>query len=212
MTVPQITDHQARGAQLLTEQFKHQPYITLLLKSWLGEVQQLEDAAHELQLQRTLEYATGAHLDILGALVGQQRGDRTDVVYRIWIAARALVNRSSGTTAQLIAIASKLCGDPVWLEEQYPGCFTMHARQPLAGVTGDEVAQLLRLAKSAGVAMHFRWSDTARGFRFSASGSSVMGSDHGFTLSRLSAVSDGGEIYAPYAGVHKRGGALLVVL
>jgi Protein of unknown function (DUF2612) len=212
MTVQSITDHQARGAALLTEQFKHRPLITLLLKSWLAEVQQLEDAAHDLQLQRALDSATGVHLDILGALVGQVRGGRSDAVYRIWIAARALVNRSSGTTSQLLAIASKLCGDPVRLEEQYPGWFTLHAEQPVGGGAGSEAAQLLRIAKAAGTEMHFRWHDTASEFRFSASAASEMGSPHGFTVSQLSAVSDGSKTYAPYVPPAHDPGALLVVL
>jgi hypothetical protein len=206
-----VATHETDGVARLTERMR-KPKISALLASWLAEVQEVERASWDLLTKRSPATAEGVVLDILGKIVGQPRLSLTDDLYRIWISGRILVNGSSGRASQLLAIAGKLCGEPVWLEEQYPGWISLHARQPIPGDAGSEIAKLFRLAKAAGVGMQFRWSDTSRGFRFSTSGSSVMDSDRGFTLSRLSAVSEGREIYTPYTGVHKRGGALLVVL
>jgi hypothetical protein len=206
-----VTTHETDGIARLTERMR-KPRISALLASWLAEVQEVERASWDLLTKRSPATAEGVVLDILGKIVGQPRLSLTDELYRIWISGRILVNASSGRASQLLAIARKLCGEPVWLEEQYPGWVTLHARQPIPGDVGSEIAKLLRLAKAAGIGMHFRWSDTVHGFRFSQTGASMMGSDKGFTLSRLSAVSEGRNIYTLYIGVHKRGGALLVVL
>jgi hypothetical protein len=212
-----VTDHEDAGAGLLSEQFKQQPKIVALLKSWLEQVQLLEDDADTLRLQRMLEHAVGVNVDILGALVGQRRGSRSDELYKIWIAARALVNRSSGKTTQLIAIAAKLCDGPVWLEEFQPATFVMHSVDPIVGADGVEIARLLKLAKAGGVAMQFRWHDVLTSFRFSPTGASVYDSDWGFGAGRFAAVSDGRDMgfdppVPPVSGGGGGGGALLVVL
>lgn len=211
-----VTDHEARGAALLSEQFKSQPKLVALLKSWLAQVQALEDAAYQLQVQRALATATGKNLDVLGAIVGQSRGGRTDSQYRIWIAGRVLVNKSRGRPPQLIAIASKLCEGPVEFREYATAAFIMYSHSPVLGTDGVEIAKLLKLAKAGGISMQFVWYDTTTPFRFSPTGDPLFSSARGFGAGRLAAVSDGREMAfdppesAPDEG--DDGGALLVVL
>lgn len=190
MSLAHVTDHEDRGAALLTEQFKRRPKIVAWLKSYLAQVQQLEDAAWTLREQRALATAQGTNLDVLGALVGQPRGGRSDELYRVWIGARMLVNRSAGKASQIIAIASKLAGT-VTLKEWPPAAFEVYATTPVDGLTGVQIAKLLALAKAAGVMMHFIWYDVPNPFQFSASGESVMSSPYGFGTGRFAAVSDG---------------------
>jgi hypothetical protein len=194
MTLAHVTDHEARGAARLTEQFKHQVALVALLKSWLGEVQQLEDQAYELRLQRALETAEGVNLDVLGAIVGQPREGRTDTQYRVWIAGRALVNRSRGKTPQMIAIAAKLVGGAVELREYQPATMVIYAHVPVLGSSGVEIAKLLKLAKAGGIKMHFVWYDVVTAFRFSPTGESVFDSERGFGAGRMAAVSDGSDM------------------
>jgi hypothetical protein len=206
-----VTTHETDGVARLTDRMR-KPKLSALLAAWLAEVQEIEQASWDQLTRRSPETAQGAVLDVLGKLVGQSRQGLPDDRYRIWISGRVLANRSSGKTEQLLAIATKLCGD-VWHEEQYPAAFTIHAQEPIPGIGGQEVAKLLRLAKAAGVMMHFRWGDTARSLRFAATGASVFDSDRGFSLSQLSAVSDGRDI-GQLRGRASGGGssALLVVL
>lgn len=215
MTLAYVTDHEARGAARLTEQFKQQVAVVALLKSWIGEVQQLEDQAYELRLQRALDTAEGVSLDVLGAIVGQSREGRTDDQYRVWIAGRALVNRSRGKTPQIIAIAAKLVGGSVELREYQPATMILHAHVPVPGSIGVEIAKLLKLAKAGGIKMHFVWYDTVSAFRFSASGVSVFDSERGFADGRLAAVSDGRHmVFEPLSEGTElgSGGLLLLVL
>jgi len=217
MSLAYVTDHEARGAALLTEQFKYQPATVALLKSWVAQVQALEDHAYELQVQRTLAGATGVNLEIVGALVGQGREGRSDAHYRLWIAGRILVNKSRGRAPQLIAIATKLTGGPVRLREYSPAAFIIYADSPVTGSDGVEIAKLLKLAKAGGVSMQFVWYDTEQPFRFSPLGISVLSSARGFTRGRFAGVSDGRDMVfsepppePEYGG--GAGGALLVVL
>jgi hypothetical protein len=217
MSLAYVTDHETRAAALLTEQFKGQAAVVALLKTWAGQVQGLEDSVHELRLQRALASAEGVNLDLLGAIVGQPRGGRNDAQYRLWIAGRVLVNKSRGKTPQLIAIAAKLVNGPVRLREYEPAAFVIYCDRVITGSDGVEVAKLLKIAKAAGVRMHFVWYDVPTAFRFSTSGSSAFSSSRGFGAGRLGAVSDGRDMVfgdAPPGGPGSGGGggALLLVL
>jgi hypothetical protein len=217
MNVQLVTDHETRAAALLTEQFKGQPAIVAVLKSWSGQVQGLEDSAYETLLQRALDTATGISLDLLGGIVGQPRGGRSDAQYRLWIAGRVLVNKSRGKAPQLIAIAAKLCNGPVRLREYYPAAFTIYCDRVITGSDGVEIAKLLKIAKAAGVRMHFVWYDSPTAFRFSVGGALGISSSRGFNQGRLGAVSDGRDMaFAPEPppgpGGGDGSGALLVVL
>lgn len=194
MTLEHITDQEARGAALLTEQFKYKPDLVALLKSWLGQIQAAEDAIAAVLVQRQLATAQGVNLDVLGAIVGQPRGGRSDRLYRVWIAARVLVNRSSGLTGQIIAIATTLVGtgNRVRLVEQYPAAFTVYSDDAIDGPTGVEIAKLLKLATAAGVGMQFQWYRPDHSvFQFSDTSAPVFDSAQGFGAGELAAVSDG---------------------
>lgn len=217
MSLQHVTDHADVAASQLTEQFRNKTRIVSLCKSWVAQAQALEDQAYTLQVQRAIATATGANLDVLGALVGQPREGRTDQHYRLWIEGRVLVNKSRGKTPQLIAIAAKLCEGPVELREYQPATFIMYSNSPIPGTDGVEIAKMLKLAKAAGVAMQFVWFDVNYAFRFSPTGSEVLSSAHGFGKGRLAAVSDGRDMDfpdppPPGPGVGYYGGALLVVL
>jgi hypothetical protein len=162
------TDHVARGQRLKLAQFRGKPMLEGLIAPWLEQVQELEDVFYALLVQRWLPNAVGRQLDILGVIVGQPRGGRADEVYRLWIAARALVNRSSGLTEQIYGIVKKLVGADVdlFLSEEPPAGFGMIIEDPISESDGAEIAKILQLAKAAGVAAYLQWHRTADVFRF----------------------------------------------
>lgn len=207
-----VLTHEADAVALLTDRYR-QPKISALLAAWTAEVQALELAYWDLLTKRSPATAEGAVLDLLGKIVGQPREGRTDEQYRVWIAARVLVNQSSGLSRQLIALAAKLCQVPIRIEDHYPAAFTIHAMGPVVGADGAEIAQLIVLAKAAGVQAFFRWVDSTTAFRFSVSGESMYDSPRGFSRGQLSAISDGRDMaYPPETQDVAPDGALLVVL
>lgn len=185
MTYLRITDHAERGVARLIERYR-QPKISALLASWLGEVQQLEDALY-LQLTEGLT----RQLDVLGRIVGQPRDGRTDEVFLAWIRARIQVNRSSGKTTQLIAVAKAVGVTDVRLEEQYPAAVVVHGEAAFDWAMGNQIAKLLYAAKAAGVRLYFEWFNTATPFRFASGSSPETASPNGFNAGLLAAVSDG---------------------
>jgi hypothetical protein len=188
-----FTDHVTRGVERLIERYR-QPKTSALLSSWLTEVQAVEDAFYQLLTERNIDTATGAMLDMLGRIVGQPRGGRDDDTYRLWISARVLVERSSGTTEQIIAIADKLAGgNTVKLREYFPGSFVLDMGA-LDSHTGLQIAQLIVPAKAAGVRFTATWSNVAwpAVFTFAPADVPIPASSLGFDAGRFVFASDGG--------------------
>lgn len=189
-------DHAVRGVARLIERYRR-PRTSALLESWLGEVQSAEDALWQLLIERSVTTAVGAQLDVLGAIVGQAREGRADEPYRVWISARNMVSRSSGTTAELLALARKLLPADVTisLEEYYPAAVVVR----LGAVTldaGYHVAHMLHLAKAAGVLLEATWPVAATAtFAFAPlPATPVLGSAIGFDAGGWAAVTDGATI------------------
>jgi hypothetical protein len=202
--IERLADHADRAAALLTDIYR-KPRLMALLRSYAAEVQRLEDAYWDLLTKRSVADATGKTLDLLGRIVGQPRQGRSDDVYRIWIAARVLVNASSGTRPQLLAIVRKLVGEGVALrfEDEYPAAFTIHVDEAIVGADGVEIAKMIAQARAGGVGGQLHWfDDDAHVFRFSSVADvPELDSAHGFDVSRLAAVSDGRDMdFEPAAG------------
>lgn len=192
--ISHVTTHLAEGRALLLSLFRDKRNVEAILGAWLEQVQQLDDVFYALLVERWLQNAVGAQLDVLGRIVGQPRGPRNDATYRLWVAARAMVNRSSGLTEEIIAIVKKLVGADVGvaLIEEYPAAFTAEALDPIDATAGVEIAKILRLAKAAGIRVLFEWHRSTDTYTFSDDGSDVEGDTvRGLGFGQLAAVSDG---------------------
>ena len=186
-------EHAKRGVERLIERYRR-PRTSALLESWLAEVQAVEDALWQLLVERTLEEAEGAQLDVLGAIVGEPRRGRDDASYRVWIEARNLVSRSSGTTTQMLALVRKLLPTIDFvLEEYYPAAFVFRFGPGLDLDAGYQVAYMLRQAKPAGVLFQMTWPIDGSGgiFAFSPDDAPVPDSPIGFDAGVWAVVADG---------------------
>lgn len=85
--------------------------ITLLLTAWMTEFQACQDVMQAVLSERSVETAVGAQLDVLGVIVGQARAGLEDELYRRYIRARILTNRSTGRIAEILAIADLIVYD-----------------------------------------------------------------------------------------------------
>src|SRR5262245_5478812 len=138
MTLERNAAHEAQGVSRLTGEYRGKLKIEGQLKSWLSEVQLLEDTLWALLVERTVDTAVGAQLDVLGRIVKQPRGSRDDDAYRLWIKARVRVNRSSGLPEQIIDILKVLTpdGTAIRVEEQFPAGFVAHIDDAITGSDG----------------------------------------------------------------------------
>lgn len=97
----------ARGLSLFTDD-NAKTNVKAIAGVYLDIFQDIETAIYAVYLSRQLDKATGAQLDILGALVGQARGNFSDADYKPLIRARILVNRSDGTSRAITDIAAAM--------------------------------------------------------------------------------------------------------
>jgi hypothetical protein len=157
----QNTAHAAEAVGHLIQFFKEGPRNQAVLESVMVQVQELEDALWAMNNAFDVETATGDQLDLLGKLVGEARQDRLDAEYRTAVRARVLVNSSTGTMAELLAIIEAISpGSYVIVNELYPAAMYFEI-----DTFGDsslyEMYRLLRAAKTAGVRLHLAYGEAA---------------------------------------------------
>jgi hypothetical protein len=101
-----ITTHVADAVARLLSQ--HQKPNTIARQKITGDrAQVLENSLYTMALT-ALAGRAGDQLDGVGGMVGQAREGMSDSDYRLWIAARILVNQSSGTGEDLLALLACL--------------------------------------------------------------------------------------------------------
>lgn len=86
------------------------PRIAGLLRSWLEESQELEDAVFDMIAARFIENATGSTLRTLGRLVGQKDYGWSESDLRAAIRGRIRANRSDGTIVDVAAVIDLMIG------------------------------------------------------------------------------------------------------
>lgn len=83
-------------------------------KQWadlLGRQQQdVEDATQTLLTLLDIDASEGVQLDVIGRIVGQPRTGVDDPTYRLYLRARILANRSTGTVENIYAVMRALFG------------------------------------------------------------------------------------------------------
>lgn len=104
------------------------------LATYIQQIQELEQFFFQLINDRTLDTAVGAQLNGIGSIVGENRNGRGDTDYRRAVRAKILINKSSGTLEQLVAIVRTLIPDDRTLvvsEDSFPAHFEIDIPQPI---------------------------------------------------------------------------------
>lgn len=146
MPLEHITDLATRASSRFISQYRDRAKLKAIIEKVFGsEAQQLEDALWDLWAKRQVDTAEGVHLERLAKLVGMGGTGLPAADLRRIIKARVLVNRSSGTLADVRAPFEVLApGGLVQLIEEWPAAFTLR-------VSGDPdfvVTNLIRSSES----------------------------------------------------------------
>lgn len=153
MAIVWKTGHLQEALDLLANA-KGLPNVEAILQSIITQVQELEDAAKGLYELRGLYTATGAQLDVLGSIVGQDRLSFDDETYRALIGARIWINVGNGTINDVIGAIRTVFGGSVEVEltEDYPANFVAVVNDPVPATPDPAVVGAIALrAKAAGV-------------------------------------------------------------
>jgi hypothetical protein len=110
MTWVKQTDHAGDALSLLLSQYESAAVMRGLVSAFMAPIQDIEDQVEKLLTERGVDTAIGAQLDVLGAIVGEPRKSRTDELYRPWVKARVLVNRSGGEIDTALRITRMIVG------------------------------------------------------------------------------------------------------
>lgn len=221
--LPGAVDHDEAARGTLITQFRHKPLIEGIVAAHAAGAQGVENALQQILACDELATAEGAQLTEIGELVGQARGTLTDDELRVFIAARVLVNQSSGTGDELLAIFDLVLsvqgGNGFELHEEFPAAVVVRVLGqfvPSAGVAAT--AAILRAARAGGVRSILEWSalPTDETFRFAPAGelagasSLLIGCDAG-ALELQVDIADIGDWPAAGSLVLDRGGDAEVV-
>lgn len=99
---PYIPDIVERCLALVVEQFESSDTMLSMFSDILTPGQEIEFTLWDLMQTKNIASVTGDRLDIIGAIVGEERNFRDDETYRTAIYSRILLNRSSGQPEMLL--------------------------------------------------------------------------------------------------------------
>ena len=173
-----ISDHVERGVSLIVSQFlTRAPALVAIAAAFLEEVQLAEDTLLDLASDLNVDAATGAQLDLLGALLGERRDNLDDATYRRYLRARMMIRVSQGAIDEILEIASILSGGTVEYSPAYPAGYSLHLSSYIADPTLQQrfKARMLE-ATPAGVWLDVTQSSSPTPFTFDVDG---LGFDDG---------------------------------
>lgn len=150
--------HADEGVAKLIAQLRGKPRLEGLLRSYLDQIQDLEDFYFDLYVLRSVDSAEDQQLDDLGDLVGQKRNGMQDDEYRLFVKARILANKSKGYNPTLLKIIRILnATTPIKMREYYPKAVVYEVFAPDANpmITSRD---LLQRAKASGVNLDYQAS------------------------------------------------------
>lgn len=138
-----IHDHKERLLSDLIPRFQ-KPNTQGFVRAIGRAVQDFEDTAYALIVERRLSTAQGATLDQYGSIVGQVRQGEADPLYRDLIKARIVTNMRGGQVGAVLDVARLIFGPlagPVRYIPAYPASYrlTVYIAGPLSDARKAQV-------------------------------------------------------------------------
>lgn len=152
MSVTEKTTHAAEARARLLGQFKGKTKIEGVVSAQAAQSQAEETVFFELLEERSLATGVGVQLDGIGEIVGEERKGKADALYRIYLQARILINRSSGTAPQINEIANLLidAANNRAYSELYPAAFKIVV-DDIFPTDVDAIKEILGDARGGGI-------------------------------------------------------------
>lgn len=171
----------AEGLDNLIEVLKGKPKLASFLSAFLDQLQDLEDASFQVLFDTALANSVGEQLDVIGRIVGRDRGGLNDADYRVRIQAQILINKTSGTVEELIAILVLFETSPIRIQRFEPAAHTITIPELLTDP--DLLASIISDARAGGVgsSLQFTVAAPADSFTFATGDTIEAGATTGFS-------------------------------
>jgi len=163
-------DHIARGLSRMPSQFQDKTRVMQFISVFLEEMQEIEDCIEDIIVQKDINNAVGAQLDILGNIVGAARNGQSDTDYRQSIILQRAINASKGTEALVTAFWKQYSGTSTTsVYENYPAGVNLFTD---AGVPSLDAILKIKQVLAATVSLSVTFSN---GTPFSFEGGDGLG-------------------------------------
>jgi len=155
-----VDDHAEQALEKLAQQLRGKPLVEALARLLIRQLQDAETAVWLLYIQRRLDVAEGAELDLFGRIAGQPRNAYLDAQYRKQIAARVLLNASSGTREDILHVFRQLVPPltSLVMTELHPASFRLVMLGPGTDPADLPLYRSFKTARVAGVGGEFVYS------------------------------------------------------
>lgn len=125
--IEKILTHVQDAQDRLASEFQEKPRIASLLSALTLQAQFAENMAYQFLTAFNLSSAIGNQLDLLGEIVGVERGGRSDFEYRLQVYLKIAINIAKGDANGTIEIFSLVTGATrVHLLEYFPGVIEIY--------------------------------------------------------------------------------------
>jgi hypothetical protein len=152
---------------LLLYQFSQSAKLKALVRGLVEPFRIADDELHKLRHGRYIDEASGHTLDIIGSIVGQPRHNMKDGDYRAWITVGILLNQSSGTPEDVLAILNILYRlKPNFIMHEYQPNDVVFTLLTLPMAPVKAVFDIVRSASPVCTVCHFIRADKEPAFRF----------------------------------------------
>ena len=154
-----------KGKALLLQQFASSTALNCLLGAFLNQLDEISDQINRISDGKWTAIAEGNNLDVLGRIVGQPRDGLNDEMFFLWIKARILINRSSGTADEMIAILRLLLEEnvEVTIKEDGKEYAEIFFKKAIAPEKMKKIFRLLLSAKPLGARLQIVYSHPVPG-------------------------------------------------
>lgn len=147
----------------LLYQDKERDNLENVVRAFSAPAQTLETQFANLRAARDINSATDDALDKLGTLVGEARQSKPDDLYRLFIKARTLVNRSTGSGESIYTVARALLDNTysLVLTDYPPASWILRITGATAPSSIADMASLILAARSTGVGAAVVYNESA---------------------------------------------------
>lgn len=154
--IQHITTHRADALKRLLQQYKGKPRLESLIDSTNIQVQEIEDALFGLRIRLDIDSVGGIPLDMIGEIVGIERGGFDDATYRSILKSKIGQNVSNGTPEDVITTFVAITGTEfVLYQDLFPGGIGLYSTVQIDPALIDLIYSLVEKTDPAGVRIDF---------------------------------------------------------